>query len=88
MNSENGTVYLIQGQADDEWLRPKPAEAVIMDAIVEGTVLTREDVGHIDSYVDAEALRAVVGSGDDDQLTFAIEDSEVTVTAGGDVTVA
>jgi len=88
MNSENGTVYLIQGQADDEWLRPKPAEAVIVDAVVEETSLTREDVGHIDSYVDAESLRAVVGSGEEERLTFAIEDVEVTVTAGGDVTVA
>ena len=88
MNSENGTVYLIQGQPDDEWLSPKPAEAVITDAVVEATGLTRDDIGHIDAYVDPEQVRAVVGDGKTDTITFAIEQFDVTVTAGGDVTVA
>jgi len=29
----------------------------------------------------------VVGDGEDDAITFDVEDNEVTVTAGGDVTV-
>ena len=88
MKSENGTVYMIRGHGDDEWVSPEPAEAVISDALFDATELTADDIDYIGSYVDAAKLRAVVGDGDDETITFDVEGHEVTVTAGGDVTVA
>jgi len=88
MKSDHGTVYMIRGHEDDEWVSPEPAEAVITDAVLEATDLTAGDIDHIDSYVEAEKLRAVVGDGDTKSITFDIENSEVTVTADGNVTVA
>lgn len=88
MQTDDGTVYLIQGHEDDEWLSPKPAKAVITDALFETTGLSSDDIDHIDAYVDPETLRAVVGEGDRETITFDIEGHEVTVTDDGDVTVA
>jgi len=88
MKSDNGTVYMIRGHDDDEWVSPEPAEAVITEALFDATELTENDIDYIGSYVDAAKLRAVVGDGDDDIITFDVEGNEVTVTAGGDVTVA
>jgi len=88
MKSDNGTVYMIRGHDDDEWVSPEPAEAVITEALFDATDLTEDDIDYIGAYVDAAKLRAVVGDGDDDNITFDVEVSEVTVTAGGDVTVA
>lgn len=88
MKSENGTVYMIRGQDTDEWISPEPAEAVITEAVLEATDLTADDIDYIGSYVEAAKLRAVVGDGDDEAITFDVEGNEVTVTAAGDVTVA
>ena len=88
MKSDNGTVYMIRGNEDDEWVSPEPAEAVITEALFDATDLTEDDIDYIGSYVDAAQLRAVVGDGDDDTITFDVEGNEITVTAGGDVTVA
>jgi hypothetical protein len=88
MKSENGTVYMIRGHDDDEWVSPEPAEAVITEALFDATDLTDDDIDYIGSYVDAAKLRGVVGDGDDDTITFDVEGNEVTVTAGGTVTVA
>ena len=88
MQSDTGTVYLIQGGEDDEWLSPKPATAVITDALFERTGLSSDDIDHIDAYVDPETLRAVVGDGERETVTFDIEGHEVTVSDDGDVLVA
>jgi len=88
MQSDEGTVYMIQGHEDDEWVSPEPAEAVITEALFDATGLTSDDIGPIDTYVDASQLRAVVGDGSSDSITFDIEGNTVTVTATGDVTVA
>ena len=87
MKSDNGTVYMIRGHDEDEWVSPEPAEAVITEALFDATDLTDDDIDYIGAYVDAAKLRAVVGDGDDDSITFDVEGNEVTVTAGGDVTV-
>ena len=87
MKSENGTVYMIRGHDDDEWVSPEPAEAVISDALFDATDLTADDIDYVGSYVDAAKLRAVLGDGDAEILTFDVEGHEVTVTADGDVTV-
>jgi len=88
MQSDEGTVYIIQGHDGDEWLSPEPAEAVITEAVFDATDLTSEDIDPVDTYVDTSELRAVVGDGRDDSITFDIEGNTVTVTAGGDVSIA
>jgi len=88
MKSDNGTVYMIRGHDEDEWISPEPAEAVITEALFDATDLSDGDIDYIGSYVDAARLRAVVGDGDEETVTFDVEGNEVTVTAGGDVTVA
>lgn len=88
MQSDDGTVYMIQGHDEDEWLSPEPAEAVITNALFDATGLTSDDIDHISAYVDAAKLRAVVGDGSEDTITFDVEGNSVTVTADGDVTVA
>ncbi|QIO21645.1 HalOD1 output domain-containing protein [Haloarcula sp. JP-L23] len=92
MKSDDGTVYMIRGGAagegSDEWISPEPAAEVIIDAVAAATDLDRDDVDAIESYVDAADLRAVVGDGDRESITFDVENHEVTVTAAGDVTVA
>ena len=86
MNSEHGTVYMIRGR-DDEWVSPEPAERVISDTVADATGLAADEIDSIDAYVDTERLRAVVGDGDDETVSFEVEGHEVTVTADGTVTV-
>lgn len=92
MKSDDGTVYMIRGGAagegGDEWVSPEPAAGVILDAVLAATALDRDDVDAVESYVDAADLRAVVGDGNRETITFEVEGHEVTVTADGDVTVA
>jgi hypothetical protein len=88
MQSDDGTVYMIQGHDADGWVSPEPAEAVITDALSDATGLTDGEIGPIGAYVDAAKLRAVVGDGSEETITFDVEGNTVTVTADGDVTVA
>jgi len=85
MAPDDGTVYMIRG-GDDEWVSPAPAEAVIVEELAEQSDLAGEDLDELASYVDIDALDAVV-NGDEQRLTFTVEGHEVTVTADGDVTV-
>lgn len=92
MRSEEGTVYMIRGGtddggADDEWRSPAPADEIITDAVVAAADLAVEDIDDIDSYVDADTLRGVVGDGADDEVTFDVEGHTVTVRHDGSVTV-
>jgi len=86
MNSQHGTVYIIRGR-DDEWVSPEPADRVISETVADVTGLAIEEIDSIDSYVDTERLRDVVGDGDGERLSFTVEGYEVTVTADGSVTV-
>jgi len=86
MSSENGEVYIMSPSGDEEWVTPTPARTAITDAVTEATDLEGEDVDDIEEYVDIPDLRAVL-EGDDDELTFRVEDHEVTVTGDGDIQV-
>ncbi|WP_254273031.1 hypothetical protein [Haloarcula marina] len=90
MNSEDGTVYMLPGdpEGDEEWVSPEPADDVITAAVLRETPLTEADVDAIASYVDEADLRAVVGEGESESITFEVEGHDVTVTAENDVTVA
>ncbi|MBX0295494.1 HalOD1 output domain-containing protein [Haloarcula nitratireducens] len=91
MNSDEGTVYMIRGRAadegGDEWVSPEPADDVITDAVVDATDRTAGEIDAIETYVDADELRAVLGDGDSETITFDVAGHDVTVTADGEVTV-
>ncbi|WP_135305222.1 HalOD1 output domain-containing protein [Haloarcula amylovorans] len=92
MNSDEGTVYMIRGrtadEGGDEWVSPEPADDVITDAVVDATDRTVDEIDAIETYVDADELRAVLGDGDRETITFDVAGHDVTVTANGEVTVA
>lgn len=86
MSSEEGEVYIMSDVGDEEWVSPTPARTVIMDAVTSATDLEATDLEDLEEYVDVEALREVL-DGDDEELTFTVEDHEVVVTGDGDIDV-
>lgn len=86
MSSEDGEVYIMTGVGDEEWVSPTPAQTAITDAVTGATDLTEADISDIETYVDLDELRAVL-AGDDDTVTFTVEDHEITVTNTGDISV-
>ncbi|WP_302081746.1 HalOD1 output domain-containing protein [Salinibaculum rarum] len=86
MSSEDGEVYVMRAETDEEWVSPKPVRTAITDALTEATALEESDIDTIESYVDLTALRGVL-EGEDDDLTFDVEGHDVTVTADGDISV-
>ena len=90
MSSNEGTVYMLQNRAtegSDDWVSPEPAEDVIADAVLEATDLDADDIDELDTYVNINSLRAVVGERTTESLTFAVEGHDVTITADGEVSV-
>lgn len=86
MSSENGEVYIMSDEDDDEWVSPTPAQTAIVEAVTEATDLSAGDVDDIEEYVDLADLRTTLED-DGEALTFTVEDHEVTVDADGDITV-
>jgi|AntRauTorcE11898_2_1112593.scaffolds.fasta_scaffold21919_2 hypothetical protein len=86
MSSEDGEVYIMTGEGDEEWVSPTPAQTAITDAVTDATNLAEEDIDDIETYVDLGELRRVL-DGDDEELTFTLEDHEVTVTDAGDISI-
>ncbi|GGM41241.1 HalOD1 output domain-containing protein [Haloarcula argentinensis] len=90
MSSNEGTVYMLRNRAtegSDDWVSPEPAGDVIADAVLEATDLDADDIDGLDTYVDSESLRAVVGERSTESLTFAVEGHDVTITADGEISV-
>lgn len=85
MGSEHGNVYLMQ-EADDEWVSPTPASTAVREAVAGETDLDPADIDDIEAYVDPETLQSLLDDGGDD-LTFVVEDHDVTVEADGTITV-
>ena len=86
MSSEDGEVYIMTGAGDEEWVSPTPARTAITDAVTEATSVADGDIDDLETYVDPADLRAVLDS-DEDEITFSVEDHDVTVTSGGDIDV-
>ncbi|EMA23985.1 HalOD1 output domain-containing protein [Haloarcula amylolytica] len=90
MSSNEGTVYMLRNRAtegSDDWVSPEPAGDVIADAVIEATDLDADDIDGLDTYVDIGSLRAVVTERTTESLTFAVEGHDVTITAGGEISV-
>ncbi|SFS12920.1 hypothetical protein SAMN05216559_4159 [Halomicrobium zhouii] len=89
MSSNDGTPYMIRHESDlgdDEWISPEPADDVITDAVVATGAVDADDVDDLSTYVDVSALAAVL-DGEDEQITFSVEDHEVVVASDGSIDV-
>ena len=93
MGANDGEVYILQpdeeGDTDDEeaWVSPQPASRVVLEAVAEAVDADLDDFDDLDAYVDLDDLAAVFDDEDVDDITFSVEDHDVTVDATGDVTV-
>ena len=98
MGAEDGEVYILRtdeeadADADEDeeaWVSPEPASEVILGAVAEAMETDVDDLDDLSEYVDRDELAAVFdGDADEDELTFEVEDQEVTVHASGDIDVA
>lgn len=87
MCPNEGTPYVIRhesDQGDDEWVSPEPIDEVIADAVVAVSALEPDDVDDLSSYVDVSSLAAVL-DGENEEISFSVEDHEVIVTSNGSV---
>ena len=87
MSSDEGGLYIMRDADDEQWVRPTPAGAAIVDAVRSRTELSEDDLSNIHSYVDRDALRSVLEDERADPLTFTVEGYDVTVAHGGEITV-
>jgi hypothetical protein len=93
MSANDGEVYILrpdeEGDSDDEeaWVSPQPASRVVLEAVAEAVDGDVDDFDDLDAYVDLDDLAAVFDDEDVDDITFSVEDHDVTVDATGDVDV-
>lgn len=87
MSSDKGGLYIMRDDDDEQWVRPTPAGAAIVDAVLSRTELSEDDLSNIHSYVDRDDLRSVLEDESADPLTFTVEGHDVTVAHGGEITV-
>jgi len=80
--------YVIPGSAGDEWVRPQPVDEIVIDAVLDATDYETDDLDSLSAYVDLDDLVAVFADDTDpNDLSFTIEDHDVTVRHTGDVDV-
>jgi len=93
MGANDGEVYILrsdeEGATDDEeaWVSPQPASRVVLDAVADAVDGDADDFDDLDAYVDLDALAAVFDDEDTEEISFSVEDHDVTVDATGEVTV-
>jgi hypothetical protein len=86
MNSEEGEVYVLR-EGDDEWVRPTPVEAAIVETLTGRTDLDPDDIDDLDAYVDREELSALLDGEREDDLSFEVQNHRITVDGAGNITV-
>lgn len=87
MNTEQGELYILLAEDDEEWKRPIPARVAIRDAVTAATDLEETEIRDLDAYLEPERLRDLLEGDGDRTRTFRIEGHDVTVTADGEITV-
>ncbi len=85
MSQDNGDVYIMSREGDEEWVSPTPAQTAIVEAVTEATDLEEDDLADIDTEVDIDELGETLD--DDEAYTFSLEGHEVTVTPTGEISV-
>lgn len=93
MGAEDGELYILRPDEDTDvdddeeaWVSPQPASEVIIEEVAEVVDADPDDFESLDEYVDLDDLAAVF-DGDEDSITFEVEEHEVTVTGSGNVEV-
>lgn len=87
MSTEQGEVYILLAEDDDEWERPIPARVAIRDAVTAATDLEQRELQDLDAYLDWEQLRELLDGDGGQSRTFRIESHDLTITADGEITV-
>ena len=72
----------------EEWVSPTPVRVAISEAVVDATDLEDDDLGDLESYVDIEDLRELLDGDREEDLSFAVEGHDVTISEDGDIDVA
>lgn len=86
MSSEDGELYIMSEGDEEVWVSPTPAETAIQDAVAGETDLEVDDLDALEEYVDPETLRDLL-EGDGGEVSFSVEDYDVTVTGDGTIEV-
>jgi hypothetical protein len=87
MSSENGEVYIMQDDEDEEWVSPTPAHDAVVAAITEATDVEAEAVEELDAYLDPADLESLLDGDRSEPLTFTVEGHEVTIDGDGEIEV-
>jgi hypothetical protein len=75
-------------EGTDGWVSPKPIDEAVEAAVTDATDLQAEDLDDVESYVDLEAVAALLdGDGEGESLTFDVEGHDVVVDGGGHIEV-
>jgi hypothetical protein len=88
MGSEDTALYVMRGDDEEDWVHPTPAATAIVDAVTGATDLDESEIDDAGSYVDWDDLSALLDGEGGEELTFAVEGHEVTVSADGTIAVA
>jgi hypothetical protein len=82
-------LYVIPDNTDEDegaWIQPRSVEGIVFDAIAEATDYGPDDLDPLAEYVDQAALASLFDDTDDaSELTFAVEEYDVTLHRSGDV---
>lgn len=87
MSSEKD-LYILQDDADEEWVRPTPVRSAIVQTVAAETDLSTEEVEAAADAIPTADLRAVLETEREGELSFSLAGYDVTVDANGDITVA
>lgn len=83
-----GEHYVIPAGGGDEWVRPQPVDELVVDAVLEDTDYDEGELESLSSYVGLDELVALFEDDTDaTDLSFTVEDHNVTVHHTGDVDV-
>ncbi|QLH75856.1 hypothetical protein HZS55_00425 [Halosimplex rubrum] len=91
MPASEDLYVLAPGEGEDEsdgWVSPRPIDEAVRAAVADATDLEPDEIDDAESYVDLDEIATLLdGDGEDESLTFAVEDHEVAIDGGGHVTV-
>ncbi|WP_181685986.1 HalOD1 output domain-containing protein [Halorhabdus salina] len=86
-----GTIYVIPDGADEDgepWVHPRAIDALVFDTLAETTDYDPEAFDPLTEYVDQAALTSLFDDTDDaTELSFSVEEYDVTLHRSGDIDV-
>lgn len=80
--------YVIPASVGDEWVRPQSVDEFVVAAVLESADYDEDELDPLSSYVDLDELVALFADDTDaTDLSFTVEEHDVTVHHTGDVDV-